>query len=50
MRQILGGQLVAALTAGESSATSEVTGLATRAMEFHNERRLRSSAMFEHRR
>ena len=50
LRQILGGQLVAALTAEESSATSEVTALATRAMEFHNERRLRSSAMFEHRR
>ena len=50
MRQILGGQLVAALAVTESSVTSEVTGLATRAMEFHNERRLRSSAMFEHRR
>ena len=50
MRQILGGQLVAALGSQESGATSEVASLATRAMEFHNERRLRSSAMFEHRR
>ncbi len=49
LRQILGGQLVAALQVAESSATSEVTGLASRAMEHHNERRLRSSAMFEHR-
>ena len=49
LRQILGGQLVAALQVAESSATSEVTGLASRAMEFHNERRLRSNAMFEHR-
>ena len=49
LRQILGGQLVAALGTEESSATSEVASLATRAMEFHNERRLRSSAMFEHR-
>jgi len=49
LRQILGGQLVAALGAEESGATSEVTALATRAMEFHNERRLRSSAMFERR-
>lgn len=50
LRQILGGQLTVALGAVESSATSEVASLATRAMEFHNERRLRSSAMFEHRR
>lgn len=49
LRQILGGQLVAALQVAKSSATSEVTGLASRAMEYHNERRLRSNAMFEHR-
>ena len=47
MREILGGQLVAALARDESATTHEVSSLATRALEFHIERRLKAVAMFE---
>ncbi len=42
LRQILGGALTVALNAPASSATAEIEHLATRAMEHHLERRLRS--------
>jgi len=48
MRDILGGRLNDALALPESSTTHEVALLATRAMEHHLERRLRTVAMFEH--
>jgi DNA repair protein RecO (recombination protein O) len=48
MRMILGGQLNAALAAPASHATHEVSAHATRAVEHHIERRLRSVAVFEH--
>lgn len=47
MRMILGGQLNAALAAPASQATHEVNNHATRAVEHHIERRLRSVAVFE---
>ena len=47
MREILGGQLVQALARDESPITHEVSSLATRALEFHIERRLKAVAMFE---
>jgi DNA repair protein RecO (recombination protein O) len=47
MRAILGGQLVAALSLPASPATREVDQLATRAMEHHLERRLRSVGMLD---
>ena len=47
MRMILGGRLNAALTAPISQATHEVSSHATRAIEHHIERRLRSVAVFE---
>jgi DNA repair protein RecO (recombination protein O) len=47
LREILGGQLVHALARDESPLTHEVSSLATRALEFHIERRLRAVAMFE---
>jgi DNA repair protein RecO (recombination protein O) len=47
LRQVLGGQLQAALAAGPSPAASEVTVLATRALEHHLERRLRAVAILE---
>jgi DNA repair protein RecO (recombination protein O) len=47
MRQILGGQLGQALNEPESGATREVDHLATRAVEHHLERRLRSAAVLE---
>ena len=47
MRAILGGRLNDALAAPESPATHEVGVLATRALEHHIERRLKSVAMFE---
>ncbi|HSL73355.1 MAG TPA: DNA repair protein RecO [Ilumatobacteraceae bacterium] len=47
LRDILGGRLVQALALEESPATHEVSSLATRALEFHIERRLRAVAMFE---
>ena len=47
LREILGGQLVAALARDESPSTHEVSSLATRALEFHIERRLKAVAMFE---
>ena len=47
LRDILGGRLVHALALEESPVTHEVSSLATRALEFHIERRLRAVAMFE---
>ena len=47
MRMILGGQMNAALAVPVSSATHEVSNHATRAVEHHIERRLRSVAVFE---
>lgn len=47
MRMILGGQLKAALAQPSSSATHEVSTHATKALEHHIERRLRTVAMFE---
>jgi DNA repair protein RecO (recombination protein O) len=47
LREILGGQLVHALAREESPVTHEVATLATRALEFHIERRLKAVAMFE---
>lgn len=47
LREILGGQLVQALARDESPITHEVSSLATRALEFHIERRLKAVAMFE---
>ena len=48
MRMILGGRLNDALDLPESPAVREVASLATRALEHHLERRLRTVAMFEH--
>jgi DNA repair protein RecO (recombination protein O) len=47
LRQVLGGQLQAALAASPSPASTEVAQLATRAMEHHLERRLRAVALLE---
>jgi DNA repair protein RecO (recombination protein O) len=47
LREILGGQLVQALAREESPITHEVSSMATRALEFHIERRLKAVAMFE---
>jgi DNA repair protein RecO (recombination protein O) len=47
LRQVLGGQLNAALATPPSPATAEVTQLATRALEHHLERRLRAVAILE---
>lgn len=47
LRQILGGRLAQALDAPESPATHEVDHLATRVMEHHLERRLRSVGVLE---
>ena len=47
LRQILGGRLSQALAAPTSSATHEVDLLATRVMEHHLERRLRSVGVLE---
>ena len=47
VRDILGGRLASALALEESPATHEVASLATRALEFHIERRLKAVAMFE---
>jgi DNA repair protein RecO (recombination protein O) len=47
LRMVLGGQLNEALSMPASSATHEVAAHATRAMEHHIERRLRTVAMFE---
>ncbi len=49
MEQILGGGLNEALAQEETTATAEVTRLATQAMEHHIERRLRSVSMFDQR-
>ena len=42
LQDILGGRLSAALEAPESAATHQLDDLATRAVEHHLERRLRS--------
>ncbi len=47
LREILGGQLVQALARDESPITHEVSSMATRALEYHIERRLKAVAMFE---
>jgi len=47
MRDILGGRLVQALAQPGSPTTHEVSSLATAALEFHIERRLKAVAMFE---
>jgi len=47
LRLILGGQLGAALNEHQSPATEEVEHLATRAMEHHLERRLRSVSLLD---
>jgi DNA repair protein RecO (recombination protein O) len=47
LRDILGGRLQHALDQVESPVTHEVAGLATRALEFQIERRLKAVAMFE---
>jgi DNA repair protein RecO (recombination protein O) len=47
VRDILGGRLQHALDQEESPATHEVASLATKALEFQLERRLRAVAMFE---
>ncbi|MFK8024554.1 MAG: DNA repair protein RecO [Ilumatobacter sp.] len=47
MRDILGGRLQHALDQDESPVTHEVSALATAALEFQLERRLRAVAMFE---
>jgi DNA repair protein RecO (recombination protein O) len=46
LRDVLGGRLSRALATGESPSTRMVTSLATRLMEQHLERRLRSLSMF----
>lgn len=47
MRDVLGGRLREALALHESPATHEVAALATRALEHHIERRLKTIAIFE---
>jgi DNA repair protein RecO (recombination protein O) len=47
MRDILGGRLREALAQPESPVTHEVAALATKALEYHIERRLKAVAMFE---
>ena len=47
LREILGGRLQHALDQDEPPATHEVASLATKALEFQIERRLRAVAMFE---
>lgn len=47
LRDILGGRLASALAMEDSPTTHEVASLATRALEFHIERRLKAVAMFE---
>ncbi|MDA3017020.1 MAG: hypothetical protein O2841_03175, partial [Actinomycetota bacterium] len=47
IQSIVGGQLNHALSLPESAATREVSDLATKCMEHHLERRLKSVAVFE---
>ena len=47
LRQILGGQLGAALRRPADDATTEVTAIATAAIESHLERRLRSVTVLD---
>jgi DNA repair protein RecO (recombination protein O) len=49
LQQILGGRLHEALAQGPSPAANEVDHLATRAVEHHLERRLRSLTVLDHR-
>ncbi|MEO7429297.1 MAG: DNA repair protein RecO [Acidimicrobiales bacterium] len=48
LQDVLGGRLGSALNEQSSTATSEIDHLATRAMEHHLERRLRSVAILDH--
>jgi DNA repair protein RecO (recombination protein O) len=48
LNDILGGRLGSALNEPASAATSEIDHLATRSMEHHLERRLRSVAILDH--
>jgi DNA repair protein RecO (recombination protein O) len=48
LKDILGGRLGSALNEPASSATAEIDHLATRSMEHHLERRLRSVAILDH--
>jgi DNA repair protein RecO (recombination protein O) len=48
LQAVLGGRLGAALNEGRSAATVEIDHLATRSMEHHLERRLRSVAILDH--
>jgi DNA repair protein RecO (recombination protein O) len=48
LQQILGGQLNDALASPASPASHEVDHLATRAVEHHLERRLRSVTVLDH--
>jgi len=48
LRRVLGGELAAALREPVTPATHEVSVLATRSMESHLERRLRTLAAFDH--
>jgi DNA repair protein RecO (recombination protein O) len=47
LRRVLGGDLERRPAEPVTPATAEVAHLATRAMEYHLERRLRAIAMFE---
>ena len=47
LRDILGGRLQRALDQAESAVTHEVAALATKALEYQIERRLKAVAMFE---
>ncbi|MFM8853276.1 MAG: hypothetical protein ACKOGL_08810, partial [Acidimicrobiaceae bacterium] len=47
IQNIVGGQLNVALSLPESAATREVSDLATKCMEHHLERRLKSVTVFE---
>jgi DNA repair protein RecO (recombination protein O) len=48
LNDILGGRLGSALNESSSAATTEIDHLATRALEHHLERRLRSVAILDH--
>ena len=48
LQQILGGRLHEALALGSSPGANEVDHMATRAVEHHLERRLRSLTVLDH--
>jgi len=48
LQRVLGGQLASVLEEPASAATHDLDVLATRAMEHHLERRLRSVAVLDH--